>query len=93
LKGLPAEYKTFSAFVSKSDEKDDKLKFQEFKTALRSYEETEKSCTPQQSGEDSVMTRKQKSPPAKSSIAWYSCGQPGHRSVQGQEEERKQPMV
>ena len=65
LKGLPAEYKTFSAIVSKSDEKDEKMKFQEFKTALRSYEETEKSCTPQQSGEDSVMNLKPKSPPGK----------------------------
>ena len=42
LKGLPLEYKTFSAIVSQWDKKDDKMKFQEFKVALRSYEETEK---------------------------------------------------
>ena len=28
LKGLPTEYKTFSAIVSQRDEKDDKMKFQ-----------------------------------------------------------------
>ena len=35
LKGLPADYKTFSAIVSQRDEKGDQMKFQEFKTALR----------------------------------------------------------
>jgi len=65
LKGLPAEYKTFSAIVSQRDEKDDKMKFHEFKTALRSYEETEKSCTPSQTDGDIVLNCKQKTPPAK----------------------------
>ena len=46
LKGLPADYKTFSAIVTQHDEKDDEMKFQEFKTSLRSYEEREKSFTP-----------------------------------------------
>ena len=55
LKGLPAEYKTFTAIVSQRDEKDDKMKFQEFKVALRSYEETEKYCTPPPADEDYVM--------------------------------------
>ena len=36
LKGLLTEYKTFSAIVSHCDEKDNKIKFQEFKVALRS---------------------------------------------------------
>jgi len=79
LKGLPAEYKTFSAIVSQRDEKDDKIKFNEFKTALRSFEETEKFCTPSQTDGDSVMNCKQKTPPAESSITCYSCGQPGHK--------------
>ena len=68
LKGLPSEYKTLSAIVSQHDEKDSKLKFQEFKVALRSYEETEKSCTPPQPDEDNVMNCKSKSPVANGSI-------------------------
>ena len=76
LKGLPAEYKTFSAIVLQRDDKDDKMKFHEVKTAIRSYEETEKSCTPSKTDGDSVMNCKHKTPPADSSITCYSCGQP-----------------
>ena len=46
LNGLPEDYKTFSAIVSQHDKKEDKMNFQEFKVALRSYKETEKSRTP-----------------------------------------------
>ena len=46
LNGLPEDYKTFSAIVSQHDKKGDKMNFQEFKVALRSYKETEKSRTP-----------------------------------------------
>ena len=80
LKGLPTEYETFTAIVSQRDEKDDKMKFQECKVALRSYEETEKSCTPPPADEDNVMNCNWKSPTANRSITCYSCGQPGHKS-------------
>ena len=58
LKGLPEDYKPFSAIVLQHDEKEDKMKFQEFKVALKSYKETEKSRTPSQTGDDSVMNCK-----------------------------------
>jgi len=90
LKGLPAEYKTFSAIVSQRDEKDDKTKFHEFKTALRSYEETEKSCTPSQTDGDIVLNCKQKTPPANSSITCYSCGQPGPKSSACRSKDKKE---
>ena len=89
LKGLPADYKTFSAIVTQHDEKDDEMKFQEFKTSLRSYEEREKSFTPSQTDEDSVMNCKQKGPPANGSIMCYSCGQPGHKSPECQSKDKK----
>ena len=89
LKGLPAEYKTFSAIVSQRDEKDDKMKFQEFKVALRSYEETEKSCTTPSADEDNVMNCKLKSPVANGSITCFSCGQPGQKSSECRSKDKK----
>ena len=89
LKGLPVEYKTFSAIVTQRDEKEDKMKFQEFKVALRSYEETEKSHTPSQTGEDSVMNCKQKSSSSNASITCYSCGQSGHKSPECRSKDKK----
>ena len=77
LKGLPIEYKTFSAIVS---QRDDKIQFQEFKVALRSYEETERSHMPPQIGEDNVINCKQKHSASNGHITCYSCGQPGHKS-------------
>ena len=83
LKSLPAEYKTFSVIVSERDEKDEKMKFQEFKAALRSYEETKKSCMPPQADEDNIMNCKSKSPAANGSITCYSCvnRDPSHQNV------------
>jgi len=89
LKGLPAENKTFSAIVSQLDEKDDKMKFHEFKTALRIYEETEKFCTSSQTDGDSVMNCNQNTPPANRSIICYSCGQPGHKSPACRSKDKK----
>ena len=74
LKGLPTEYKTFSVIAMQRDEKDDKMKFQEFKVPPRSYEETEKSCTLPLANEDNVLNCKLKSPAAIGSITCYSCG-------------------
>ena len=49
-------YKTFSGIVLQRNKKEDKMKFQEFKVALRSYEEMEKSRTPSQTGDNSRRT-------------------------------------
>ena len=90
LKGLPAEYKTeCGVIVSQRDERDDKMKFQEFKVALRSYEETEKSCSPHQAEEDNVMNCKSKSPAADGSITCYSWGQPGHKLSECRSKDKK----
>ena len=42
MKGLPHEYKPFTAVIL---QKDEKLTFQEFKVALRNFEETERGAT------------------------------------------------
>ena len=91
LKGLPEDYKTFSAIVSQRDEKEDNMKFQEFKIALRSYEETERSRTPSQTGDDRVMNCKQKNLPPNGSVTCYSCGQPGHKSPRCRSKDKKNP--
>jgi hypothetical protein len=41
LKGLPSSFKTFSAIIVQRDKRE--MTFAEFKTALRSYEESERS--------------------------------------------------
>lgn len=89
LKGLSAEYKTFSAIISQRGEKEAKMTFQEFKTALRSYEETEKSSKPHQPDEDSVMNCKPKGQRADNPITCYSCGRPGHKSTECWSKEKK----
>ena len=73
LKGLQESYKTFSTVVSQRDKA---MTFPEFKTALRNYEETEKSCqrAPQ---EDNVMV--QKTATKGFSGNCYRCGRKGHR--------------
>ena len=81
LKGLPEDYKTFSAIVSQRDEKEDKMKFQKFKVAM----------TPSQTGDDSVMNCKQKNLPPNGSVTCYSCGQPGHKSPQCRSKNKKNP--
>ena len=75
--------------MSQRDEKDDKMKFQEFKVALRSYEETEKSCTTPSADEDNVLNCKLKSPVANGSTTCYSCGQPGHKSSECRSKDKK----
>ena len=73
LKGLPESYKTFSTVVSQREKA---MTFPEFKTALRNYEETEKSCqrAPQ---EDNVMV--QKTATKGFSGNCYRCRRKGHR--------------
>ena len=91
LKALPKDYKSFSAIVLQCDEKEDKINFQQFKVVLKSYKETDKSRTPSQTGDDSVMNCKLENLPPNGSVMSYSCGQPGHKSPQCQSNDKKNP--
>lgn len=81
LKGLPDDYKAFIAVVTQSEKKQS---FTEFKVALRSFEETEKSRS--NPADDSVLKFRCANPkPRPSSGAsqgarstCYGCGQQGH---------------
>lgn len=87
LKGLPESFKPFSIHVAHTD---DKITFAEFKTKLRSFEETEKVKTAESS--DNVMKTQGKTgrQPAKTSargwikddteIVCFKCGNKGHRA-------------
>ena len=74
LKGLPHEYKTFSTVIS---QKNEIISFKDFKIALRSYEETEKSQNLTKSF-DNVMKLK----PEKSVIRCHYCNKIGHTESQ-----------
>ncbi|XP_068704666.1 uncharacterized protein [Montipora foliosa] len=72
LKGLPEEYKPFVVVVTQSDKEQ---KFSEFKVALRSFEDTERTSVT--TGSHSVMKTEYKKEP-QSDIVCYQCGHPGH---------------
>ena len=76
LKGLPQEYKTFCTVVT---QRKDPMEFKEFKSALRSFEETEKCQASNHKNEDSVMHVK---PSERNHIICYNCKKPGHKSYQ-----------
>ena len=69
MKGLPEEYKTFSTVISQRDN----VTFSDFKSSLRSFEETEKAKTPNSSN---IMTAN-----FKKTLRCYSCGMQGHKKV------------
>jgi hypothetical protein len=72
LKGLPRSYKTFSTVVIQREKP---MTFSEFKTALRNYEENEKSCKTED--QDNVMyTEQQKRFDGKC----LKCDKKGHKS-------------
>ena len=77
LKGLPQCFKTFSTVIT---QKETTVSFREFKTALRSFEETERS---QQTSEDNVMkvssTDSRRHSANVGPIKCYSCGKIGHK--------------
>lgn len=79
LKGLPESSKPFTIHVTQSDET---MMFADFKTKLRSFEDTEKMCV--QPSRDNVMTIKAKTYPASTSastadIVCFKCGTKGHK--------------
>ena len=71
LKGLPNNFKTFSAIAVQRDKE---MTFSEFKTQLRSYEESEKSRN--EKNEDNVMTTKVNE---KFDGSCFKCGKKGHK--------------
>ena len=96
LKGLPAQYKTFTTVIT---QKENEMSFTEFKVAFRSFEETEKCQQPSASGvtDDQVMTaqpaQRTFGRDARSSnsgggaapasvITCYACGKAGHKSFE-----------
>ena len=75
LKGLPSSYSAFSTVVT---QKDKDITFLEFKSALKSFEETEKSrLLPGKS--DNVMKSDSS---AVNVITCYKCGKQGHKKFQ-----------
>ena len=73
LKGLPRNYKAFSTVVIQREKQ---MTFSEFKTALRNYEENEKSCNPRDN-QDNMMFSKQRV-----TGKCFKCDKQGHKSTE-----------
>lgn len=71
LKGLPAEYATFSTVIT---QREDDVTFVEFKSALKSFEETMKP-TPETTSERIMKTDAKQ-------VVCYSCQKPGHKKYE-----------
>lgn len=80
LKGLPPDYKTFCTVVT---QRQTAMTFQEFKVALRSFEESEKCQNPHRpkSSEDNVMNVNS-NPGGKNIIKCFKCGKQGHKAYE-----------
>ena len=74
LKGLPRSNKTFSTVVIQREKP---MTFSEFKTALRNYEENEKSCRTGTDDKDNVMYTKQQK---RFEEKCFKCDKKGHKS-------------
>jgi hypothetical protein len=72
LKGLPRSFKTFSTVVIQREKP---MTFSDFKTALRDYEENEKSCKTEE--QDNVMYNK---PQKRFEGKCFKCDKKGHKS-------------
>ena len=76
MKGLPENFKTFSTVIS---QRQTQITFSEFKTALRNFEETERSCSKTSEKGDNVMAMKKKF-----HGSCFKCGRKGHKSSECQ---------
>jgi len=63
IKGLPVEYEPFNTVIT---QKKEQVLFTEFKAALRSYEETAKSCEPSADNQSSSSVMFQRDVPIRS---------------------------
>ena len=77
LKGLPDDFKAFRTVIT---QKREDVSFTNFKCALRSYEESEKSRS-SVNDNDNVM-KINHSAASDVKIVCYSCGKPGHKKFQ-----------
>ena len=73
LKGLPGEYRPFSIVVIQSEKQ---YTFQEFKVALRNFEENEKVMTNTSSENSNVFGLNDRKKP----IVCFKCKTPGHKA-------------
>ena len=80
LKGFPGDYKPFVVVITQSEKQQT---FTEFKVALRSFEDTERSRIA--TGYDSIMKAtkdhtesKQHAKETRNDVTCYKCGQLGH---------------
>ena len=74
LKGLPPTFQTFSTIIS---QREDPITFKDFKAALRTFEENEKTACKEKlvNPNDSIMTA------GANNITCYSCGRSGHKAA------------
>ena len=75
LKGLPEEYKPFVVVITQSDKQQS---FSEFKVALRSFEDTERSRGATAETSVILKTEHRHKKEMKGSIVCFKCGRPGH---------------
>ena len=78
LKRLPEEYKAFSTVIT---QKNGELKFTDFKTSLRSYEESEK-CRKEKdtaTSENKFMKIRTRPEFDREPLKCFNCGKPGHK--------------
>jgi hypothetical protein len=73
LKGLPDSFKAFSTVITQKDS--DEMNFLKFKSALRSYEESEKARVSHCESDDNIMK-------VNGDITCYQCGKFGHKKHQ-----------
>jgi hypothetical protein len=72
LKGLPSRFKTFSAIIVQQDKRE--MTFDEFQTALRRYEESERSRS-SDTGENVMLFKHNE----KFEGTCFKCGKKGHK--------------
>ena len=79
LKGLPAEYRTFSTVVT---QKEKPMNSTELKVALRTFEKNENCQKALGTSEDNIMKMGSQESRPKGKIVCFSCGKTGHKSFE-----------
>lgn len=82
LKGLPDDFKAFSTVVT---QKKEDMNFKNFKSSLRSYEESEKCRLASSANDDRVMQMKSSAYKSSYPIKCFKCGKEGHKKFQCRE--------
>ena len=79
MKGLPDKYATFCAVIT---QKDRESTFLEFKTALKSFDESEKYRQSDETRENDRIMKTQSFNKTTPKIRCYKCGKPNHKSYE-----------